>query len=214
MGTPGKVVVRDSGKRGLRTSGNASVRDFLGECPECCVPCVCVQGFIAPHGPPGMPPGFVNGRMEIADNQSLLDGSCIDQNTYDERITSLGNNTYGLSGLIGSAWPIYGLTIGNPEIGITTRCCFWVIVYGSPSYQPMDQFGSFINTIYAKGCFDDDGKPVGLPDTINYNYDAVAACFVGGPGFLIVIGCLDETGENILYPSVLGGIQSTPRPVC
>ncbi len=39
MGTPGRAVVRSTGKRGLRTSGRAAVRDHLGECSPCCGHC-------------------------------------------------------------------------------------------------------------------------------------------------------------------------------
>lgn len=36
MATPGKAVVRLSGKRGVKPSGRAAVFNSKGECPECC----------------------------------------------------------------------------------------------------------------------------------------------------------------------------------
>lgn len=36
MATPGKVVLREGGKRGLPTGGKAAVHNSAGDCPACC----------------------------------------------------------------------------------------------------------------------------------------------------------------------------------
>ena len=53
MATAGMAVLRPNGKRGLRTSGRAAVRDHLGECPPCCDHCqgVYITSFSG-FGPP------------------------------------------------------------------------------------------------------------------------------------------------------------------
>jgi hypothetical protein len=39
MATPGKSVMTDSGKRGVRAGGKAAVFNAAGKCPECCPAC-------------------------------------------------------------------------------------------------------------------------------------------------------------------------------
>jgi len=61
MATPGNLVVRDSGKLGVLTTGTPAVFNASGECPSCCggeIPLCCQQGYAVQMPGTGDRPGL------------------------------------------------------------------------------------------------------------------------------------------------------------
>jgi hypothetical protein len=61
MSTPGNLVVRDSGKLGVLTTGRPAVFNASGGCPSCCggeIPLCCQQGYAVQMPGTGDRPGF------------------------------------------------------------------------------------------------------------------------------------------------------------